>query len=186
MPMSTEPFDLQPTLAGETITLRPLERDDFEALYAAASDPAIWAQHPDSKRHERSVFEDRFFAGAIDSGGAFALVENIDGKIVGSTRFYDWDEQAREVAIGYTFVVRRLWGSGVNEQMKALLLNHAFAHVRRVWFHVAKDNIRSRRAVEKLGCVVVREEPATAGSVNFVRLHYRLDALPEAPVDTAD
>ena len=67
--------DLQPTLVGETISLRPLIADDFEALYAVASDPLIWEQHPEPLRYQRQVFEE-FFAGALASGGALLLTDN--------------------------------------------------------------------------------------------------------------
>lgn len=72
-------IDLQVTLTGGNVILRPLEVDDFEALYKAASDPQIWAMHPDSSRYKRDVFEQRFFKSAIASGGALAIVENKTG-----------------------------------------------------------------------------------------------------------
>jgi RimJ/RimL family protein N-acetyltransferase len=58
-------FDLQPTLTGTLLELRPLRLDDFDALFAAASDPLIWEQHPESDRYERTVFQ-RYFDGAIE------------------------------------------------------------------------------------------------------------------------
>jgi len=63
----TSSFDLQPTLIGKAISLRPLRAEDFEALYAAASDPLIWEQHPEPLRYQRPVFEG-FFASALASG----------------------------------------------------------------------------------------------------------------------
>ena len=67
-------FDLQPTLKGELIELRPLRQQDFDALFSAASDPKIWEQHPESDRYQREVFQ-RFFDGAFESKGAFAIIE---------------------------------------------------------------------------------------------------------------
>ncbi|WP_336511600.1 hypothetical protein [Candidatus Accumulibacter phosphatis] len=67
-------FALQPTLIGETIFLRPLQAGDFEPLYAAASDPAIWEQHPEPLRYQRAVFAG-FFASALASGGALLAIE---------------------------------------------------------------------------------------------------------------
>jgi hypothetical protein len=49
-------LDLQPTLTGTHITLRPLPASDFDGLFAAASDPWIWAQHPDPGRGTREGF----------------------------------------------------------------------------------------------------------------------------------
>jgi RimJ/RimL family protein N-acetyltransferase len=66
-PSPSSPVDFQPTLRGLSLTLRPLRADDLNALHAAAADPLIWAQHPDPTRHERAIFEERFFAGALSS-----------------------------------------------------------------------------------------------------------------------
>ncbi len=169
-------LDLQPALVGQNITLRPLAPDDLDALHQAASDPAVWEQHPDRERYRRDVFESRFFEGAIASRGAFAVVENDTGRIIGSSRFYEYDREQAEVAIGYTFIERAHWGGPTNREMKALMLNHAFAAVRRVWFHVGETNMRSRRAVEKLGAVLSHSENRELDGVPFVQLYYSLDA----------
>jgi N-acetyltransferase len=143
-------FDLQPILVGETISLRPLITDDFEALYAAASDPLIWEQHPEPLRYQRQVF-DGFFAGALASGGALLVTDKTSGEVIGTSRYYEWNPDQREVAIGYTFLVRSHWGGATNREMKQLMLSHAFRWAKVVWFHVGKNNWRSRRAMEKVG-----------------------------------
>jgi N-acetyltransferase len=169
-------IDLQPTLIGKTITLRPLLPEDFSALYEAAADPVLWEMHPDTSRYQRDVFEQRFFVGAIASGGAFAVVANDTGRVVGSSRFYDWDPKLREIAIGYTFIERALWGSGANAEMKQLMLNHIFAYAQIVWFHIAEGNFRSRRAVEKLGAILTYQEDDEVEGKTFVKLYYKLGA----------
>jgi N-acetyltransferase len=58
------PFDLQPELIGDTIELRPFREEDFPALYAVASDPRIWEQHPEPDRCKEPVFRE-FFRGAV-------------------------------------------------------------------------------------------------------------------------
>jgi hypothetical protein len=63
------PFDLQPMLQGELLGLRPLRAEDFPALYAVASDPLIWEQHPIKDRHKEAVFKE-FFREALASGGS--------------------------------------------------------------------------------------------------------------------
>lgn len=173
--------DLQPTLIGSTITLRPLAASDFEPLYAAASDPAIWEHHPDRLRHEHEVFRDNFFAGALSCGAALSVVDNNSGALIGSSRYYDWYAQQRALAIGYTFLTRQHWGTGVNREMKSLMLGHAFNIADTVWFHVGEANLRSRRAVEKLGAVLShkREKPLNNGT--FTQLFYRLDRHSTAP-----
>ena len=78
------PFDLQPHLVGDVVELRPLRESDFDDLYAAASDPLIWEQHPDD-RHREDVFR-RFFAEHLGSGGALVAVDRRTGRIVGDGR----------------------------------------------------------------------------------------------------
>jgi RimJ/RimL family protein N-acetyltransferase len=146
------PFELQPTLTGERLELRPLRPDDWDALYAAASDPLIWKQHPESDRYTPDVFR-RYFDGALDSGGAFAVIDRATGRIVGSTRYHAYDEAASEVEIGWTFLVREFWGGAANQEMKRLMLDHAFRFVDRVVFLVGPSNVRSQRAMEKIGGV---------------------------------
>jgi RimJ/RimL family protein N-acetyltransferase len=141
------PLDLQPTLRGERILVRPQAADDFEALYQIASDPEVWRMHPEPDRWQRPVFE-RLFAQGLASGGALIALDGRSGAVVGASRFYDVDEEARAVTIGYTLVARPEWGNGVNDEMKRLMLDHAFSWAEVVWFYVGFDNLRSRRAVE--------------------------------------
>ncbi len=146
-------FDLQPTLIGERLELRPLRPEDFEALYAAASDPLIWAVHPEPDRHKREVFQG-FFDGALKSGGAFAVVDRRKGGLIGSSRYYDLDAEKSEVVIGYTFLIRDYWGGSFNRELKTLMLDHAFRFVKTAIFHVGENNVRSRKAMEKIGGVL--------------------------------
>ncbi|MEY4376490.1 MAG: hypothetical protein RJB26_1040 [Pseudomonadota bacterium] len=142
----------QPVLEGPTLRLRPLVATDFDALYAVASDPLLWEQHPDRLRYQRPVFE-KLFAGALASGGALTVVQRESGRIIGSSRFYDYRPAERTVCIGYTFIARDCWGGACNGEMKALMLAHAAGFADTVWFHVGPDNRRSRRAMEKIGAV---------------------------------
>jgi N-acetyltransferase len=142
-------MELQPVLVGARLRLRPLKAADFEELYAAASDPLIWEQHPAPNRHQRPIFE-RFFNGALKSRGALAVLDKDTGEIVGTSRYYDL-EGRDFVCIGFTFLVRRLWGGGYNRELKFLMLDHAFIYARRALFHVGENNLRSRRAMEKIG-----------------------------------
>ena len=143
-------FDLQPTLTGERLELRPLRPGDWDALYEAASDPLIWAQHPESDRYTREVFQ-RYFDGGLASGGAFVVIDRSQGRIIGSSRYAGYDEAASEIEIGWTFLERAYWGGSYNREMKELMLAHAFRFVGRVVFLVGPTNIRSQRAMEKIG-----------------------------------
>ncbi|TVQ32430.1 MAG: N-acetyltransferase [Phycisphaeraceae bacterium] len=144
------PVDLQPHLIGDLIELRPLAPEDWPELSAVASDPLIWEQHPARDRHVESVFR-IYFDGALASRGAFAVIERDTGRIIGSTRFHGHDPERSEIEIGWTFLARRCWGGRHNAEMKRLLLDHAFVFVTTVIFVVGVDNIRSQKAVERLG-----------------------------------
>lgn len=146
-------FDLQPTLEGELLRLRPMRPDDFEPLHAAASDPLIWAQHPAHDRWRPEVFRGYFDSG-LACGGALVAVDRATGMLVGSSRYYGWNADAREIEIGWTFLARSHWGGRWNGEMKSLMLAHAFRFVDTVLFFVGPDNARSRRAVEKIGGVL--------------------------------
>jgi RimJ/RimL family protein N-acetyltransferase len=147
-------FDLQPTLKGNLVELRPLRPGDFDALFAAASDPLLWAQHPEPDRYKRDVFE-KFFDKAMESKGAFAIVDLKTERIIGTSRFYKANPAQREVAIGYTFVEREFWGKGYNPEAKKLMLDHAFQFVDRVIFEVGEKNLRSCKAMENIGAKLV-------------------------------
>ena len=165
-------FDPQPILRGEILELRPLRADDFQALYGVASDPLIWEQHPNSDRYREDVFRE-FFREAIESGGALVAVDLKDGRVVGSSRFHGHDAAKSEVEIGWTFLARSHWGGRYNGEMKRLMLEHAFKFVDNVVFLVGPQNMRSRRAVEKIGGVLVGSRPNGAGRESVV---YRVTA----------
>jgi RimJ/RimL family protein N-acetyltransferase len=163
------PFELQPTLTGTLLELRPLRPEDFDDLYAVASDPGIWEQHPASDRHKKDVFEG-FFRDAVASGGAFVVIDRSTGRMIGSSRYYGLDDARSEVEIGWSFLARAYWGGVYNREMKELMLRHAFQYVRSVVFLVGPNNMRSQRAMEKIGGVrtgVTRREPGGRESVVF-------------------
>ena len=166
------PFDLQPVLEGELLRLRPLRPEDFHDLYEVASDPLIWEQHPNNDRHEKAVFE-RFFRESLESGGALIAIDSGDGKVIGSSRFHGYDSAKSEMEIGWTFLARSHWGGSYNREMKRLMLEHAFRFVRSVVFLVGPQNVRSQRAMEKIGGVCVGSRPDASGRESLV---YRITA----------
>jgi RimJ/RimL family protein N-acetyltransferase len=121
-------FNLQPNLKGELIEIRPLIPGDWEDLFSVASDPLIWAQHPESNRYQENVFQ-VFFREALESGGAFVVINRKTQQIIGSTRFYGYDPAKSEIEIGWTFLARKYWGGRYNAEMKQLMLAHAFTFV---------------------------------------------------------
>ena len=146
------PFDLQPKLTGTLLEMRPLREEHFDELFAVAQDPLIWEQHPASDRYKEEVFR-TFFREAMESGGAFVAVDRASGRIIGSTRYFSYDQAKREIEIGWTFLARSHWGGRYNPEMKHLMLHHAFQFVDSVVFVVGPRNYRSQRAVEKIGGV---------------------------------
>ena len=146
------PFELQPTLKGTLVELRPLRPDDFGRLFAVASDPIIWEQHPESGRYREEPFR-VFFSGALESGGALVAHDAADGSIIGSSRYHGYDPDRSEIEIGWSFLARSHWGGRYNREMKRLMLEHAFRFVDTVVFLVGLTNFRSQRAVEKIGGV---------------------------------
>ncbi|HEV2590508.1 MAG TPA: GNAT family N-acetyltransferase [Gaiellaceae bacterium] len=147
-------FDRQPHLVGRLIEARPLEASDFEALAAAASDPLIWELHPDRDRHRPEVFR-VFFDDQLASGGGLVVLDRNTGEVIGTSRFHGYDPEASEIEIGWTFLVRRYWGGAYNGELKSLMLCHAFQYVKHVLFRVRVGNLRSQRAVEKIGGVSI-------------------------------
>jgi RimJ/RimL family protein N-acetyltransferase len=149
-------MDRQPVLEGERLTLRPLREDDWEALYAVASDPAVWEQHPAFDRSKKEVFRE-FFADALAKGGALAVIDTAKDKIIGSSRFQEHcEDDGGSVEIGWTFLSPSYWGKGFNAEMKRLMLTHAFQYVGRVDFKVGETNYRSQIALERIGAVRTR------------------------------
>jgi RimJ/RimL family protein N-acetyltransferase len=166
------PFDLQPILKGELVELRPLQSEDFDDLYVVASDPLIWEQHPAGDRYKEDVFR-TFFREAMESGGALIAIDRSDGRVIGSSRFHGYDEQKSEIEIGWTFLARSHWGGVYNGEMKRLMIRHAFRFVNSVVFLVAEQNVRSRKAVEKIGGALVGARPDGDGRDSLL---YRITA----------
>jgi len=144
-------MDRQPVLEGERLLLRPLTPDDWDALFAIASDPDVWALHPAHDRWQEPVFR-TFFDDALANQGALAVIEKASGAIVGSSRFQGYDPaDGGSVEIGWSFLARRLWGKGYNAEMKRLMLAHALQYVERVLFRVGETNVVSRGAMKNIG-----------------------------------
>lgn len=164
-------FNIQPILENETIILYPLQEKDFKLLYTTASDHKIWEQHPNKDRYKKEVFR-TFFDGAIKSKGAFKIVDKATENVIGSTRFYDYNEQDKSILIGYTFYAVECWGKGINQSVKTLMLDYIFQFVSKVYFHIGANNIRSQIAIGRIGAEKIGEQEVTyfdeAPKLNFV------------------
>jgi len=144
-------MDHQPVLEGERLLLKPLTEADWDALFAVASDRELWARHPSHDRWQEPVFRE-FFDDALARGGALAIVDKSTGKLIGSSRFQEFDPaEGGSVEIGWSFLARAYWGRGYNAELKRLMLAHAFENVERVVFRVGAENVISRKAMAHIG-----------------------------------
>ena len=153
-------FHFPPLLQNSLIRLRLLIASDFEPLFAIASDPLIWEQHPDRERYKREVFQ-KYFDGALESGSAYMIYDAVTDELIGCSRFYNYDEADNSIAVGYTFLIRKCWGGKYNRACKKLMLDHAFGYVDKVYLHIGPNNIRSQKAALKIGAVPTGETLAS-------------------------
>lgn len=151
------------TLYSPRLDLVPLETEDYEALYLAANDPEIWAQHPDPLRYTPYGFT-KYFRTLLGTDLPYVIVDKATGRVIGASAFYQYDEEKRTVTIGYTFLNKNYWGGSYNKELKSLMLGHAFKHVDRVFFNVGTDNQRSKKALEKIGAVQEAETAETSAA----------------------
>ena len=167
-------INIQPTLENEKVILQPLAEDDFESLYKAASDPEIWEQHPNKDRWKKEVFR-TFFKGAMLSKGAFKITDKQTGKIIGSSRYYDHNEEDSSIFIGYTFYTTATWGTGINKMVKTLMLDHILQFVNKVYFHIGSNNMRSQIAISRIGAVKIGEQEVTYyGELKLLNFVYEI------------
>ena len=168
--MTKTTINWQPgNLEDNIVKLIPLAGSDFQNLFEVAADPLIWEQHPVKDRYKKEVFQ-LYFDSAISSGTAFLITDKSSGKIIGSTRYYDYKPDDSGIAIGFTFLSRQYWGGLYNKSSKKLLLDYAFQFVDKVYFHIGATNIRSQTAIAKLGAVKVNEVKIDNNGQN--QLHY--------------
>jgi RimJ/RimL family protein N-acetyltransferase len=164
-------INIQPLLENESVLLYPLEERDFDNLFATASDPKIWEQHPNKDRWQKEVFR-TFFEGAMQSKGAFKIVAKATGNTIGSTRYYDYNEQENSIFIGYTFYATSCWGMGINPIVKNLMLDYIFQFVSKVHFHIGANNTRSQIAIGRIGAEKIAEQEVNyfgePAKLNFV------------------
>ncbi len=153
-------FELQPHLVGDLLELRPLRLTDWKSLFAVASDPLIWEQHPARDRYQEDVFKE-FFREAMESGGALVIIDRQSQEIIGSSRYFGFDPDKSVIEIGWTFLARSYWGGKYNGELKRLMLDHAFRFVESVVFLIGPTNFRSRKAIEKIGGVLIGRRKRT-------------------------
>lgn len=159
-------------LENEAVLLQPLVAEDFDRLFAVASDKEIWEQHPKSDRYRRDEFAN-YFNSLLRSNQAYLIINKTNEEIIGATCFYEYSETQKSVAIGFTFLAKAYWGGSINFQVKNLMLTSAFQYVDTVIFHVRKGNLRSQKALEKIGAKLSKEYPEP-NSATGIRLEFEI------------
>jgi RimJ/RimL family protein N-acetyltransferase len=142
-------------LTGKKVKLIPMEFKHIECLYEAGRYPNIWTV---TQGRIDSIEDAReYVSKALEQKNAlpFVIIDLESQKIVGSTRFYDISVQNRSLEIGSTWLTPAMWGTYVNTECKYLLLKHCFEKLGtiRVQFKTDSRNIRSQRAIERIGAV---------------------------------
>ncbi len=170
----TSTFNFQPVLTSDNVSIRPLVESDFDELYACASDKKLWQGHPAKDRYKKVEFL-KWFESAVQSNTTLVFLDNVTGKLIGSSRFYTIDSAPNDISIGYTFLSRHYWGGKTNFALKKLMLDYAFSHVDSVWFHIAPSNIRSQKATEKIGAVFSCEKIAQVSGEPDNWLFYKIE-----------
>lgn len=167
-------FDPAPTLVGERVRLRPLTPDDRQVLFAVASDPLIWEQHPAHDRWRPEVF-DAFLDEALAEGGGLVVEDPATGAVIGSSRYSTRRAGPGEIEMGWTFLARAFWGGGRNPELKRLMLAHAFAVFDAAIFRVGAENRRSRMALERIGAELTdRRDVAVIDGRRLEHVVYRI------------
>jgi N-acetyltransferase len=171
-------FDFQPHLYGELVSMRPMNEADFEPLYAVASDPLIWTMHPTHERWQRPVFRATIDEAFAEKGGLVAI-NTATGAIIGFSRYSQIAAGPNEIEIGWSFLARDYWGGRHNRDMKSIMVTHALSSFERVIFRVGETNIRSRRAMEKIGGVrIAWDEILTIFDRKAVYIAYEIRRIP--------
>ncbi|MFU1858568.1 GNAT family N-acetyltransferase [Sphingobacterium sp. NGMCC 1.201703] len=144
-------------LENDKVVLKLIDPSDFDALYQVAKDPLIWEQHPNKDRWKEEVFRS-FFDVALESKAAYLILDRTTGECIGSTRYYGLNETEKSIFVGFTFYARAYWGTGINPLVKEMMFDFAFNFVDKIYLHVGAENIRSQKAVERLGANKVAEK----------------------------
>ena len=143
-------------LQGKLITLAPLNASHQQGLIEAATDGALWNlwfTHIPKPEQTEAYIANALQQGQQGTACAFTVIDNLSGRILGSTRFCNIDATNRRAEIGYTWYRQSVQRTGVNSECKLLLLSHAFETLNAiaVEFRTHWHNHKSRTAIARLG-----------------------------------
>jgi RimJ/RimL family protein N-acetyltransferase len=143
-------------LRGKTVELIPLERGHLEELCQAAADPTLW-KHIPAEGFKPDRFAELYNLTIVNREQGlqypFVIHHPLSGRLIGSTRLFDLHSEDKKLEIGWTWIIREYWGTGVNTECKFMLLNFCFEHlgVRRVQLKTDERNAQSRKAILGIG-----------------------------------
>jgi len=147
------------TLEDDRVLLTPLTIHDYESLLPfALQEPTLWDYSPwpiAGAEHFKEYLEIACKGFAAGESLPFVVFDKSKKAIAGSTRFYDIQEKAKAVQLGYTWYGKDFQGTGINRHCKYLLLQYAFEtwQMERVEFRADARNARSIAAMKKIGCI---------------------------------
>lgn len=144
------------TLQGDSVELVPMELSHLDGLWKAAMPEEIWdftASKIRSKEQMEKMIKDALAEKEKGNQFPFVVLHKQDNKIVGSTRYLDISNANKSLEIGWTWYNPEVWRTRVNTECKYLLLKCAFEEwgMNRVQFKTDSRNVRSQRAIERLG-----------------------------------
>ncbi len=153
-------MDVQPvTLTGRVVRLEPLSEAHVADLARVGLDEKIWHymrySTVETIEQMSQWVQELLRLQAAGTDLPFAVIHLASGRAVGCTRYLEIDPEYRSVEIGGTWYGLDYQGTMVNTECKYLLLKHAFEVLGcvRVWFKTDRRNLRSQRAIERLGAV---------------------------------
>ncbi|MFT9847073.1 GNAT family N-acetyltransferase [Aneurinibacillus sp. REN35] len=145
-------------LTGRRAKLVPMHTDHMEGLFEAGNNAQIWTYMPykiETMNDMKRLVDEALAARGRGEEFPFVIVDQNTGKIVGSSRFLNVSQANRTLEIGWTWYHPTVWRTSINTECKYLLLHHCFGTLStiRVEFKTDARNIRSQRAIERLGAV---------------------------------
>lgn len=144
-------------LEGSAVKLVKLDESHIDELWESAQDESIWTHYTFRKMGSKERFgifiKDSLEEARIGIGYTFTIIDKASGRMSGGTSFLDINPSSRSLEIGRTWLAKPLRGSGINYECKYLLLGYCFETLRliRVFFKTDSNNIRSQKALEKIG-----------------------------------
>lgn len=153
----THDLKMPEVLEGNRVKLIPLVMDHAEELWESAKNEDLWQHYTFRRMENFDKFKD-FLAGSLKEaetgkGFTFTIIDKATGKMRGGTSFLDIQPASRSLEIGRTWLAKELHGTGFNAECKFLLLRYCFEGMKliRVFFKTDSNNIRSQKAMEKIG-----------------------------------